>query len=83
MGDLLTEASILSVYEKLSSAETLAGLTFRAASALSLSDRGSLGTGMKADFIAFPADDYRDILYYQGQLRPAIIWKNGIKYENN
>lgn len=82
MGDLLTEAALLSAYEKLTFAETMAGLTFRAASALSLTDRGHLASGMKADFIGFPADDYREILYHQGQLQPAIIWKNGIIYEN-
>ncbi len=78
MGDLLTQASILSTFEKLSTAETLAGMTYRAAAALNLSDRGIIRTGMKADFIAFSTNDYRDILYHQGQLKPSITWKNGI-----
>ena len=77
MGDLLTQASILSTFEKLSTAETFAGLTYRAAAALGLSDRGIIKVGMKADMIAFPTTDYRDILYYQGQLKPSSIWKNG------
>jgi len=77
MGDLLTQASILSTFEKLSTAETLAGLTFRAAAALGITDRGIIKEGMKADLIAFPTNDYRDILYHQGQLKPSSIWKNG------
>lgn len=77
MGNLLAEASILGIYEKLKTAEIFAGVTFRAAHALNLSDRGILKTGMKADFIAFPCSDFRDILYYQGSLLPEIVWKNG------
>src|SRR5690606_39182404 len=34
MGDLLTQASILATFEKLSMAEVLSGITFRAAKAL-------------------------------------------------
>jgi len=77
MGDLLTQAAVLSTFEKLSTAETLAGITLRAAQALALSDRGVLSAGKKADVIAFPTDDHRNILYHQGQLRPHKIWKNG------
>jgi len=79
MGDLLTQAALLSVYQKLAFAETIGGITFRAARALDLGDRGTLARGMIADFIAFPATDYRDILYHQGKLKPGIIWKNGKK----
>ena len=79
MGDLLTQASILATFEKLSMAEVLSGITFRAAKALGFTDRGSLETGKLADFISFPTDDFRDILYYQGQLKPNGVWKNGEK----
>lgn len=79
MGDLLTQASILATFEKLSMAEVLSGLTFRAAKALNFTDRGSLETGKKADFIAFPTSDFRDIIYYQGQLKPKSVWVNGEK----
>ncbi len=82
MGDLLTQAALLSVYQKLSFAETLAGITFRAAKALSLADRGILDRGMIADFIAFNTDDYREILYNQGKLKPSLIWKNGKRKSN-
>jgi imidazolonepropionase len=77
MGDLLVQASILGIYEKLSSAEIFAGMTFRAAKALGLNDRGRITEGMKADLIAFPVDDYREILYNQGKIKPNMVWKNG------
>ncbi len=79
MGDLLTQASILATFEKLSMAEVLCGITFRAAKALGFTDRGILETGKLADFISFPTDDFRDIIYYQGQLKPNGVWKNGTK----
>ena len=77
MGDLVCQASILATFEKLTTAEVFAGITFRAAAALNLFDRGRLVAGNKADFILYPTTDYRDILYYQGSLRPSKIWKSG------
>ncbi len=77
MGDLLTQAAILGTMEKLSTAETFAGLTFRAATALGLEDRGRLVPGSNCDMVAFPSKDYRDILYYQGQMNPTHTWKKG------
>lgn len=77
MGDLLTQASILSTFQKLSTAEVFAGITFRAAKALNLTDRGVLVVGKKADFVAFPTSNFQNIIYYQGQLKPSMVWKNG------
>ena len=77
MGDLVCQASILATFEKITTAEVFAGITFRAAAALNLFDRGRLVAGNKADFILYPTTDYRDILYYQGSLRPSKIWKSG------
>lgn len=79
MGDLLVQASILGAYEKLTSAEVLAGLTYRAAAALGLDNIGRLNKGFLADIIGFQCEDYREILYHQGQLKPALIWKKGKK----
>ncbi|GAB4418753.1 MAG: imidazolonepropionase [Bacteroidia bacterium] len=79
MGDLLTQAAILSTYEKLSTAEVFAALTYRAAAALRLHDRGRLAAGLLADWIAFPGDDFREILYHQGRLAPVAVWKRGVK----
>ena len=59
------------------SAETFAGLTFRAAKALNLYDRGTLEKGKLADMQAYPCADYREILYHQGKLKPDKVWKSG------
>jgi len=75
MGDLLTQASILATFEKLSNAEVLAALTCRAAPVLRLKDRGVLAPHMLADFTAFPTNDYREIFYHQGQMKPSHVWK--------
>ncbi|HWK99582.1 MAG TPA: imidazolonepropionase, partial [Parapedobacter sp.] len=71
MGELLIQASILGAYQKLTLAETLAGLTYRAAWALRLADRGTLENGQLADMQAYPTTDYRDILYHQGAMKPS------------
>jgi imidazolonepropionase len=77
MGDLLAQAAIISAFEKLNTAETLAAITSRAAAALRVNNRGSLINGNLADIIAFETDDYREILYHQGKLKPARIWCRG------
>ena len=77
MGDLMLQACVLGAYEKLSMAETLAGITIRAARALGLKDRGEIGAGKLADMIAFSCDDYRQLLYRQGVMKPVYVWKEG------
>ena len=77
MGDLLTQASILGTFQKLSNTELLAGITFRAAAALNLSDRGRLAPGQLADMNFFAANDFNEIFYHQGKLTPAQVWKKG------
>ena len=72
MGDLLTSAAILGAMQKLTMAEVWAALTCRAAAALNKTDRGILKAGMNADFIVFKTNDYREILYNQGQLKPTM-----------
>jgi len=79
MGDLLTQTAILGIFEKMTMAESLAGITFRAAAALGLTDRGVLRIGLLADMIGFPTSDYREILYNQGSLKPSMVWKRGEK----
>ncbi len=78
MGDLLTQAAILGTFEKLSNTEVLAGITFRAAAALKLSDRGTLAEGKLADFSLFHTANYQEILYNQGNLKPCVIFKRGV-----
>ncbi|GAA4113617.1 imidazolonepropionase [Aquimarina addita] len=77
MGDLLTQACILGTFEKLTNIEVLAGITFRAAAALNLKDRGQLLPGMLADFNLFPTDHYNEICYHQGKILPSQVWKKG------
>jgi len=77
MGNLMTGASIIGIKEKLTMEEILAAITFRAAAALRLSNRGILKQGFQADLIAFKTDNYKDIIYYQGSLKPSMVWKNG------
>lgn len=77
MGDLLLQAAVLGAAEKLTTAETLAAITERAARALKLTDRGCLAKGKLADMIAFPTNNYREILYWQGKLKSSVIWKSG------
>ncbi|GAA0880995.1 imidazolonepropionase [Algoriphagus jejuensis] len=77
MGDLIAQASILATFEKLSTTEVFAGITFRAAAALGLDDRGKITAGMLADFVLFPSKDYREILYHQGKMKPTQVWKRG------
>ena len=81
MGDLLTQASILATFQKLSNAEVLAGITSRAAKALNNDDIGVLSNTKNADLILFEVGDYREILYRQGGLSPKLIIKNGIMVE--
>jgi len=77
MGNLLVEAAILGAKEKLTMSEVWAALTYRAACAIRKRDRGILKTGYLADIIAFKTNDYKEILYRQGQLNAGMIWKNG------
>ena len=77
MGNLLTAASILGIYEKLTIAETLAAITSRAAASLRATDRGMLKKGLLGDFITFPCADYKEILYNQGSMLPDAVWKCG------
>ena len=79
MGNLITQASILAAFEKLSTAEVLAGITFRSAFALSLEDRGTLEKGKKADFVTFKTDNFQNILYQQGRLNAENVFVDGEK----
>ena len=79
MGNLITQASILATFEKLSTAEVLAGITIRSAFALSLEDRGILEKGKKADFVTFKTDNFQNVLYHQGSLKAESVFIDGEK----
>lgn len=76
-GQLLMQASILAMRQKLNTAETWAGITFRSAHALGLTDRGRLESGYRADFVSYPVTDIREILYVQGTCVPSQVWVKG------
>ncbi len=82
MGNLLTQASVLATFQKLTTAEVLAGITFRAAKALNLSDRGMIDSGKKADLVVFKTDNFQNILYQQGSLMPSAVYVNGQKLKS-
>lgn len=79
MGNLITQASILATFQKLSTAEVIAGITFRSAYALGLTDRGRLENGLKADFVTFKTDNFQNVLYNQGSLNAEHIYIDGEK----
>ena len=79
MGNLLAQASILATYEKLTTPELLSALTFRAAFALGLEDRGRLQKGMRADFQIYKADSIYEIPYRQGELKPCAVYILGTR----
>lgn len=79
MGNLIAQASILATFEKLTTAEVLAGITFRAAFALGLEDRGRLTEGLKADFVTYKTNNFQNVLYNQGSLQPESVYINGKK----
>lgn len=79
MGNLITQASILATFQKLTTAEILSAITFRAAYALGLEDRGRIVKGMKADFVSYETDNFQNVLYYQGRLAAKNTYINGEK----
>ncbi|SDQ83062.1 imidazolonepropionase [Chryseobacterium soldanellicola] len=79
MGNLITQASILATFEKLTTAEVLAGMTFRSAFALGLQDRGKLENGLKADFVTFKTNNFQNVLYNQGSLKAENVYIDGNK----
>lgn len=79
MGNLITQASILATFEKLTTAEVLAGMTFRSAFALGLEDRGILKEGLKADLVTYKTNNFQNVLYNQGSLTAENVYIDGIK----
>lgn len=79
MGNLITQASILATFEKLTTAEVLAGMTFRSAFALGLEDRGRLAKDLKADFVTFKTNNFQNVLYNQGSLKAENVYIDGVK----
>ncbi|WP_300669700.1 imidazolonepropionase [Soonwooa sp.] len=79
MGNLITQASILATFQKLTTAEVLAAMTYRAAYALGFEDRGVIAKDRKADFVSFETDNFNNVLYYQGRMSAKHTFINGEK----
>jgi imidazolonepropionase len=63
---------------KMTPAETLTAATINAAWSLNLGSRvGSLEPGKQADFVIHEASDYREIPYFLGTQRPAMVFAQG------
>jgi imidazolonepropionase len=63
---------------KMTPAEALIAATINAACSLSLEGLlGSLEVGKAADFVVHEAEDYREIAYYFGGPRPAMVFAGG------
>ena len=82
MGNLVTQASILATFQKLSTAEVLAAITFRAAKSLDFKDRGVLAKDKKADFVVYETDNFQNVIYQQGSLKPSSVYINGQKVKS-
>jgi imidazolonepropionase len=77
MGKFNYPGFYFSYIPKLTTAEVLAGMTFRAAYALNLEDRGILETGKKADFVTFKTNNFQNVLYNQGSLKAEHVYIDG------
>src|SRR5271156_3256115 len=63
---------------KMTPAETIAAATINAAWSLKLGGEvGSLEPGKSADFVIHEASDYREIPYFLGTQRPAMVFARG------
>ncbi|MDG4944942.1 imidazolonepropionase [Weeksellaceae bacterium KMM 9713] len=76
-GNLLSQASIIATFQKLSNAEVFAGITSRAAYALREDKIGQLDKGFEANFAIFDTDNYQEITYQQGRLTPSAVYVKG------
>jgi len=79
--NILSQAFDFSKKQNLSVAETLAGITFRAAHALGLKDRGRISKGNIADIACFDTNNYQNILHEN--INPSNMYIEGERYNHN
>ncbi len=67
---------------KMLPAETLIAATINAACSLHLAgETGSLAPGKSADFVVHEASDYRELPYFLGTQRPAMVFARGVRVD--
>jgi imidazolonepropionase len=72
--------SVACTQMKMTPAETITAATINAACSLSLGrEVGSLEAGKSADFVIHEANDYREIPYFLGTQRPAMVFAQGVR----
>jgi imidazolonepropionase len=65
---------------KMTPAEGITAATINAAWSLKLGRAvGSLEPGKSADFVVHEANDYREIPYFLGTQRPAMVFAQGVR----
>lgn len=76
-GDLMLISTIACSQMHMTVPEALTAITFNAAQALSLADRGFIGQGAKADLAIFRAPSYESLPYHLGTNLVSSIFTNG------
>jgi imidazolonepropionase len=78
MASMPVVLSLACTQMKMTPAETITAATINAAWSLNLSaEVGSLEPGKIADFVVHEANDYREIPYFLGTQRPAMVFAQG------
>jgi imidazolonepropionase len=71
---LMLQASVMGMACRLNSAEIWASMTTRAAKALGMDHLvGKIDIGYQADLLVYDCEQWQDILYQQGQLKPKMV----------
>ncbi|AIE86782.1 imidazolonepropionase [Fimbriimonas ginsengisoli] len=76
--------SLCATQMRLKPEEALTAATFNAACALGIQrDKGSLEAGKSADFTIWDCQDWREIPYHVGSLRPSTVYVGGVAWASS
>ena len=77
-----SNGDVLAPEEKVGLFTAIKAVTIEAARSIRMEKEiGTISTGKKADFVVFDTDNFNNILYHQGSLKPSMVFINGEKYE--